>query len=155
MKFEGEFSRGGVPLCGETFMAGTICSLEDGHPGAHGTDCVDCGGDWLISTCVCVKYCEDCGTSMELSEKGDLCEDCVYNRERCQAIEPKHGWGRVRGDEMIQCDLKHDHEGEHEFYFPPFCYCQLCKGSSSRPVSDEEVAEAFGLPVEVVRRGAR
>lgn len=32
--------------CGQDFMAGTICSLPEGHDGPHGTTCQECGQDW-------------------------------------------------------------------------------------------------------------
>jgi hypothetical protein len=46
-------------LCGQDFMAGTICSLMAGHSGPDAACCLDCGGDWIDGSCTCNKD-EDC-----------------------------------------------------------------------------------------------
>lgn len=44
---------GGNVCCGESFMAGTGCSLPAMHPGPHGTTCQVCSGDWYMGGCAC------------------------------------------------------------------------------------------------------
>lgn len=81
MKFEDEVSRSGDQLCGESFMAGTICSDFEGHDGSHSTVCTDCGNDWYDQSCTCVTYCDDCGTGFDDTDKTAFCQDC-----RCQTV---------------------------------------------------------------------
>jgi len=43
-----------LPDCGEDFMAGTICSLAQGHDGPHAPVCRRCGVDWYANNgCAC------------------------------------------------------------------------------------------------------
>lgn len=35
----------GNPMCGESFMAGTICTDAPGHLGGHSARCQNCGLD--------------------------------------------------------------------------------------------------------------
>lgn len=50
-----EFDHAGNPMCGHDFMAGTICSDERGHDGAHSARCQVCDGDWYDETCTCER----------------------------------------------------------------------------------------------------
>lgn len=51
--YAGEHDAWGNPVCGQDFMAGTICSDEPGHEGPHSCVCQNCGGDWMNETCDC------------------------------------------------------------------------------------------------------
>ena len=68
--FAGEYvDHGGNRCCGQDFMAGTICSLPPGHPGAHGTTCQVCSGDWYMGGCAC--HPDACTL-----EEGCSCSEC-------------------------------------------------------------------------------
>ena len=43
----------GNPVCGQDFMAGTICTLPPEHDGAHRPICQNCGQDWYMGDCKC------------------------------------------------------------------------------------------------------
>lgn len=49
----------GNPICGQDFMAGTICSLPPDHEGFHRAICQGCGRDWYIGECRCVPLDDD------------------------------------------------------------------------------------------------
>ena len=77
--FEGELDRAGNPTCGQSFMAGTICTDHPDHEGFCSPTCQNCGGDWYDQTCTCSSYCEDCGTMFDAPDDNPdepLCEDC-------------------------------------------------------------------------------
>lgn len=42
-----EYSPSGRPICGQSFMADTICTADRGHDDFHQAYCEDCGGDWM------------------------------------------------------------------------------------------------------------
>ena len=44
---------GGNRICGQDFMAGTICTDSPNHFGAHSCRCQVCDGDWMNGTCIC------------------------------------------------------------------------------------------------------
>lgn len=49
-----------LPDCGEDFMAGTICSLPEGHEGPHAPICRRCGVDWYLNDgCKCPPSTDD------------------------------------------------------------------------------------------------
>lgn len=48
-----QVDRHGNPICGRSFMAGTICTLWPDHDGAHEPTCQECGGDWYVQRCIC------------------------------------------------------------------------------------------------------
>jgi hypothetical protein len=78
--YVGERDHQGHPMCGQDFMAGTICSDKPGHDGAHSCVCQECGGDWYNETCTCEKdICVWCGVPWgdERCYNGkDICIDC-------------------------------------------------------------------------------
>lgn len=44
----------GRPICGQDFMAGTICTLAPGHEGYHAPACQGCGYDpYVGEECIC------------------------------------------------------------------------------------------------------
>ena len=57
--FSGERDHAGNPICGQDFMAGTICSDAPGHEGPHSAVCQVCEGDWYNETCTCDVPGED------------------------------------------------------------------------------------------------
>lgn len=78
-----DYDRHGNPVCGQSFMAGTICTRPPGHDGGHAPYCQACKGDWYNGTCTCVgewPVCLDCGSEMEAVE-ADMayvyCGDCA------------------------------------------------------------------------------
>ena len=60
----------GNPICGQDFMAGTICTLPPDHDGFHAPICQECGGDWYASECTCPD-CPECGGPLSVCAKGD------------------------------------------------------------------------------------
>lgn len=104
-----ERDRAGNPICGEDFMAGTICTLAPDHDGPHAPICQTCGGDWYLGTCTC-------GLRLVLAienhypEDGDVIHTTatVYVPERepdedesdweYEHIFPATGTGRTEGD---------------------------------------------------------
>lgn len=110
----------GIWCCGESFMAGTICSLAPGHPGAHGTLCQTCGEDWYDDGCSCMTACPLCGIKHPGLET-EICLDC-----RCQSVRGREDGG------WAQCILE-DHHGDPPHKFPP----------TIKPPTQEELAEVY------------
>lgn len=52
-EYKGERDQWGNSICGQDFMAGTICSDEPGHEGGHSAKCQNCGEDWYDESCQC------------------------------------------------------------------------------------------------------
>lgn len=109
----------GNPCCGQSFMGGTICTMMPGHEGGHSAQCQGCDGDWINQTCVCFEYCKECGTMFNDTKKTRYCQDCRcgQSNEQCELH-----WQHV--DDGVPCRPGHE---------------------SVEPVTDEEIAEVFGL----------
>lgn len=45
--------RFGNPVCGTSFMGGTVCTLAPEHVGGCAAGCQRCGGGWYAGTCSC------------------------------------------------------------------------------------------------------
>lgn len=74
-----EVDQNGHPMCGASFMAGTICSDKPGHSGGHSCVCQECGGDWMNGTCTCRLICVNCGAYCDddgADWNATLCYDC-------------------------------------------------------------------------------
>jgi hypothetical protein len=58
-EYAGERDLRGYAICGQDFMAGTICSDQPGHEGPHSCVCQICEGDWMNGTCTCPSEDEE------------------------------------------------------------------------------------------------
>lgn len=85
-----DFDRHNNPMCGQSFMAGTICSDRPGHAGAHSAKCQQCGGDWMNETCICIEHegwCDFCAkdttvaypVEVEIDDTVNSIEKYTYN----------------------------------------------------------------------------
>lgn len=119
--------------CGESFMAGTLCSLAPGHDGPHGTDCQVCGGDWMQNTCTCLPRCPGCNAVNQDAEDYTYCEDCC-----CPSASSA-------GPARSYCQLPSNHIGPHD-YTPP--------GEQSEP-SQEEIDATIRSIQSSIRRTIR
>lgn len=94
-----DHDRFGNPMCGQSFMAGTICSDRPGHGGGHSCLCQQCRGDWMNGTCQCqetwcCEFCEEDKAEPLLSYQVEvddglvaagveywICRECYESRE--------------------------------------------------------------------------
>lgn len=107
-----ERDRWGNPICGQDFMAGTICTRAPGHEGFHAPECQTCGGDWYDETCTCSrKKCVECGDPFDPNDDeagwGNLCWGCCCEEE----VEIADPDGVVVA--IVQCYGVIDHDGPH------------------------------------------
>ena len=123
----------GRPVCGQDFMAGTICSDAPGHDGGCSATCQTCGGDWINQTCTCYHYCPECGAMFDDTKLTAYCVDC-----------------RCHQGETIQCLLFWDHREVNPPTYPTACR-GFPKSEPVKPVTDEEIAEVFGLSLPLQR----
>lgn len=125
-----EQDRWGNPICGQDFMAGTICTRAPGHTGFHAPECQQCGGDWYDETCTCENghvTCAECGSKFDPNDDeagwGNLCWGCC-----CEEIVETTYWNGER--QLVQCYGVISHDGPHVTNQPPL------------PATDEEIAAA-------------
>lgn len=108
------YDTAGNLLCGQDFMAGTVCSLAPGHSGPHAPICQTCGVDWIANNgCECIARCMCEAPIYDADEGYVFCEEC-----RC--------WGEL---EVAACFLIDSHDGPHQH--------------NPMPVTDEEIASAI------------
>ena len=110
--FAPEHDHAGNPICGMSFMGGTICTMPPNHSGGCGALCQTCGGDWVNETCTCLTKCPDCGVAHEGIES-NYCADCRCHGERARPASGKWEWDRC------VLELGHEHEGVSHAFFDP------------------------------------
>jgi hypothetical protein len=126
--FEGELDRFGNPTCGQSFMGGTLCSLPPNHEGFCGSDCQNCGGDWLNDTCDCYVDDEEeitatCANCRSAFTEDEGAGEFAYG-PCCGCNENRLGHGKA-------CHLLANHDGP-------------CSNEPPEEgPSDEELAEAY------------
>ena len=128
-----EVDHAGNPTCGETFMAGTICSLPPGHAAAHGATCQCCGKDWYLEECECHRTCLRCD-SADVEEEWKYCDACA-----CQAVQ-----------DGVWCQKVEGHAGICDFgvnFFPVW----LCQDEDGRAPTEEEIADTIASIAAVGR----
>ena len=98
--FEGELDHAGRPVCGESFMGGTICTLPPNHSGACDAICQTCGGNWFMDKCICHPRClwEGCENRLE----DDLLDQWCDQHMCCETADTDYF-----------CNDKIDHSGPH------------------------------------------
>lgn len=124
-----ERDRHGNPICGEGFMAGTICTRAPHTEGNHAAYCQNCTGDWMLGTCDCgVALCRVCeARAYDYDDGYPLCEEC-----NCQElIEVDSPAGRV----VRLCCREQGHAGAH----------LLPTSVRTDEPTDEEIREVFDL----------
>lgn len=90
--FEGELDAFGNPMCGQSFMAGTICSRPPKHDGSCAAECQNCGGDWINGTCECTPpVCSECNEDLVIEEEIEegVCAECMLASTEPPESEPQ------------------------------------------------------------------
>lgn len=146
--FEGELDAFGNPCCGQSFMAGTICTDAPGHSGSCSTLCQGCGYDGAGEACSCYEecsrcedwfapdhenqgHCSPCLDELRQVPHGFNHDDYVVNREE-QGNWCDTSW--AIGTMVFMCRRSRGHQGVHG-----------CGGADSKrtdmPLTDAELAE--------------
>jgi len=116
----------GNPVCGQDFMAGTICTDVPGHSGGHRAFCQKCGNDWYDQTCTCHPRCPQC--EAYVGEPGSqFCENCACSASICLRCDNPSTCTHA----LEYCQYVDNHYGEHNFRL------------HDDPPTDEELAEVY------------
>lgn len=118
-EYTGERDQWGNSICGQDFMAGTICSDEPGHEGGHSAKCQNCGLDWYDESCQCNVEDEDETWKVTYPEKPEWwddpteprCDVCgVHTEEACVYVkDPDVDLDRYPGAWCGECGNCADH----------------------------------------------